>query len=723
MPLARRTLSWVGASLLLAGAVWGIYLILVRLAERGPEYAANRLILPFLNLIVVILVLALAGLMIRNLVRLVLDRKRGILGARLRAKLVFFLLGFVLIPALMMVYGSAAVIKKSMDGLLRTPVEKITRESREIVDDWNASLIDRCLRSAGRLGPELPPTAWGPATDRVLDAWMDREMVDYVLLVPSSGTPTLRLDPDVEFSREEAERLAEDAMAVADEVRVRGEPKGRITDLGGGLLVHAAAAVEGAGVPEGMVAAVGTVHTREVTGRMRELARQADLYRQFRVDSRELIRLYLSLIGLVLLVTLFLATWIGFTMGRRITEPIEEVAAAAREISAGNLGIRVRSTSGDEVGVLVDSFNDMAAQIQENREVISRSNADLRRSNRALDERRRYIETLVANLSTAVVSIDRDGRVTTANPAVDRVLGVSLTHGEPLLAAFGRPELIPLRDLIASALREGAGNERRDLTLALARGTATLAVQVSHLLGGQDERLGVLVMIEDLSDLVRAQRSAAWREVARRIAHEIKNPLTPIQLSAQRLRKKFLARSDDLEKVLPEATAVIEREVAGLKHLVDEFSRYARMPEVLPKDVDVRDVLDAVRALYEGLPGIRLAIEVEDGVGPVKLDAEQMRRALINLVDNSVAAMAGDGEIRLAVRRAAGGIRIEVSDTGPGIGPTERDRLFEPYFSTKQAGTGLGLAIVHRVVTDHRGTIRVEDNRPRGARFVIEIPA
>jgi len=722
MARARRTLGWVGGSVLLAAAVWAIYVQIVRLAERGPEYAANRLILPLLNLIVIVLVLALAGLLVRNLVRLVLDRKRGILGARLRAKLVFFLLGFVLIPALVMVYGSSAVIKKTMEGLVRTPVEEITRSSRDLVDDWNDFLEARCRQSASRLAAEIAGGLPADGLDRWLDDRMREQGLGYVLLSRSDDEPRLRLDPDVEFSAEEADRLARDATALLGQASARGEPVGRIEDLGRGLLVHAAVAGPPAGLPEGTAVAVGVVHSHQTTARMRWISRQADLYQQFRVQSRDLTRMYLSLIALVLLVTLFLATWIGFTMGRRITGPIEEVAAAAREISVGNLGARVRSSSGDEVGVLIESFNDMAAQIEESREVIGRSNADLRQSNRALDERRRYIETLVANLSTAVISTDRTGRVTTANPAVERILGIRLAPHDALLEALGRSDLRPLRDLLDEAVRGGADESRHDLALALDRGILTLAVHVSALHGGQDERLGTLIMIEDLSDLVRAQRAAAWREVARRIAHEIKNPLTPIQLSAQRLRKKFQEGAGDLASVLPEATDVIEREVAGLKHLVDEFSRYARMPEVVPREVDVGEIVEAVLALYKGLPGVRWQVDVPGDLGRAKLDPEQMRRALINLVENSVAAMDGRGTIRLAVARTRGVLRFEVADDGPGIGPKDREKLFVPYFSTKQSGTGLGLAIVHRVVTDHRGAIRVEDNVPRGARFVIEIP-
>jgi two-component system nitrogen regulation sensor histidine kinase NtrY len=213
--------------------------------------------------------------------------------------------------------------------------------------------------------------------------------------------------------------------------------------------------------------------------------------------------------------------------------------------------------------------------------------------------------------------------------------------------------------------------------------------------------------------------------VARRIAHEIKNPLTPIQLAAERLRKKFFAGASDLDEVVPAATASIEREVGALKRMVDEFSRFARMPEVVPRQVELSEVVESVLELYRGRQGLHLETELDPGLGRATLDPEQMRRALINLIDNALAAMRGSGTIHVTTRLASNGdsLRIEVADTGPGIPAADRDKMFSPYFSTKKRGTGLGLAIVHKVVTDHQGTIRVEDNTPQGARFVIELPA
>ena len=284
-------------------------------------------------------------------------------------------------------------------------------------------------------------------------------------------------------------------------------------------------------------------------------------YRQFRQLRRDLVRFYVTLIGFIFLAILFVATWVGWYVARRITEPIEEVAAAAREISAGNMDVRVHTRVGDEMGMLVDAFNHMAGELQENRAVITRSTADLRSTNQALAERRRYIETLVANLSTAVISVDTRGRVTTANPAGEQILGVSLVAGDDVVEVLEKHGLHPLAKLLASTRKASRDGVRHNLELPTSAPTQQVSVQISPLKGRSQEDLGRLIMVEDISDLLRAQKALAWQDVAQRIAHEIKNPLTPIQLAAQRLRKKFHSNASDLDQVLLESTASIEHEV------------------------------------------------------------------------------------------------------------------------------------------------------------------
>jgi two-component system nitrogen regulation sensor histidine kinase NtrY len=714
-------------------AVWGLYALITYLAAKGPDLDLNQLLLPVLSLILVVLALALLGVLVRNLVKLILERKRGILGARLRTKLVFFFLALVLLPAFILFYGSAQIINQTVEAILRTPLEDISRESRELVDQWNAyfqqqsesraQTIAREIEQWNLLDPERAPQLRG-----TLRRWEEQDDMQLIWVISGSrvvGQSGRLLDSG---NQQRLQRLTNLVGALAGQVIRGGVPVRGIDYLGDGLLAHAAVPVERTpGAVPGVtgVVAVGIVLPSRLAGSLESIDRAAGAYRKFRAQRRQLVRLYLTLIGLIFLVTIFIATWIGMYVSRRITGPVQQLAGAAREISAGNLEVRVRSESGDELGMLVEAFNEMAGELQENREVITRSTADLRRSNRALDERRRYIETLMANLSTAVISVDSFNRVTTVNPAVQRVLGMELLVGDDVRRVLREQGLEPLHDFLAQADRSRGEEQRRELVLERKQEGLTVSVHITPLRGAGGEDLGTLIMVEDLTELLQAQKVAAWREVARRIAHEIKNPLTPIQLSAQRLRKKFNEGAADLGEVLPEATASIEREVAALKELVDEFSNFARMPELAAREVDFVQVVEQVLALYKSHADIRWNIDLAPEVGKVKVDPEQIRRVLINLVDNAVTAMKGQGTVQISATRPAGAgkLRVEIANDGPGVPARDRERMFSPDFTTKGRGAGLGLAIVHKVITDHHGTIRVEENRPRGVRFVIELPA
>jgi len=721
----RPKLRWAGLVVVVLGLPWAIYYMLFRLSEADSAWQGQWL-LPALSLSLVVLTLGLAGVLIRNLVKLIVERRRGILGSRLRSKLVFFFLAFVLLPAIVLFSGSAQVIKLTVEAILRTPAEHL-RQGDQIVDEWRAHLRAQSRLWATALSEEIvQEELLSPGRRAELTSLLERRLGAHgsgMVRVVSGGVEVAGSESAmVVGQRENMDRLVRVLLA---EAVTQGVGLDRLDRLGEGLVAHAAVPVgDGAAGDRPVYVAVAIAVPTGIAESLSSIANPVEEYEQTRYKRRELVQFYVTLIGLIFVATLFVATWIGWYVARRITEPIQEVAAAAREISAGNMNVRVHARVGDEMAMLVDAFNEMAAELQENREVITLSTAELRRSNQALEERRRYIETLMANLSTAVISLDPAGRVTLANPAVEKILGVRLTTGNALAAVLRERGLEPLAELLEQTLDTSGERVRRDVELPESSPTQHVTVQLTPLKGRTDTDLGSLIMVEDLSDLLRAQKAVAWQEVARRIAHEIKNPLTPIQLAAQRLRKKFFAKSDDLDEVLLEATASIEREVGGLKDLVDEFSRFARMPQVEPKPVDLSNIIESVLALYKGLPGVEWRVEHDPHIGRIALDAQQMRRALINLIDNAVSAIRERGTISISTRSIGsnGSVRMEIADSGPGIPVADRDKMFAPYFSTKKRGTGLGLAIVHKVVTDHRGTIRVEDNTPRGARFVIEIP-
>jgi PAS domain S-box-containing protein len=388
----------------------------------------------------------------------------------------------------------------------------------------------------------------------------------------------------------------------------------------------------------------------------------------------------------------------------------------------------------------------MSAQLAENRERLERAAEELRRTNLALDDRRRYIETVLESLSTGVISTDGAMGIATINAAALTILGLKEKPpiGTPIHRMIEGQQGAELQALCRRARRSDTAHAEIEFKRAdgSALHTATTAIMLRSA-EGQIE--GWVVVIEDLTDLIQAERAAAWSEVARRMAHEIKNPLTPIQLSAQRILRNY-ARNERLQtetrfgEVVEEGTATIVREVAALQRMVEEFSRFARLPEARPAQTSLNDVArDAIGLYNDRLDGIHLTSKLDDRLPPMWIDAEQMKRVFVNLIDNAIEALSSDasgnggngsakeaGEKRITVEtrlmKSGDTVRLSVSDTGHGIQARDRDKLFLPKFSTRSRGTGLGLAIVSHIVADHKGRIRVEDNQPRGARFIIELP-
>jgi two-component system nitrogen regulation sensor histidine kinase NtrY len=435
-------------------------------------------------------------------------------------------------------------------------------------------------------------------------------------------------------------------------------------------------------------------------------------------------------------------------VARNITVPIQALAEATDRVAHGDFSHKVDVLADDELAVLVRSFNQMSAQLAENRERLERAAEDLRRTNLALDDRRRYIETVLESLSTGVISTDDAMGIATINAAALAILGLpdKPPLGTPISRIIDGQQGKELAALCRRARRSDTAHAEIEFKRAdgSALHTATTAIMQRSAEGPIE---GWVVVIEDLTDLIQAERAAAWSEVARRMAHEIKNPLTPIQLSAQRILRNY-TRNERLQsethfgEVIQEGTATIVREVAALQRMVEEFSRFARLPESRPHEASLNDVARDALSLYnDRLDGIRLSCKLDDTVPPMWIDTEQMKRVLVNLIDNAIEALnsdergnnGGNGaakaprkkriEIETRLMKSSDAVRLIVADTGHGIQARDRDKLFLPKFSTRSRGTGLGLAIVSHIIADHQGRIWVEDNQPRGARFIIELPA
>jgi two-component system nitrogen regulation sensor histidine kinase NtrY len=554
------------------------------------------------------------------------------------------------------------------------------------------------------------------------------QMVEVYRVVPSTGSlPSIEPVVDVAapslppgHSRAAVDRLAAQAVSGSTEAR-------SIETLGtSGDLLHAAAVIRAKdGKPSGAVVAT-TYLTGDMAARSRRMTKAFEDYNQLRVLKRPLTGLYLSFFLMVTLLILFGAIWMGSYMAKRISRPVLMLSAAAKEIGAGRLDQRVEPQSNDEFGALVEAFNAMASELAASRRKVDRGTIQLERKHVEVEGRRRYIETILERITTGVVSVDAAGAITTINSAASRLLGLDRSIvGQPALPVFDRADLQPLGVLLA-----GVGHGRAEPTaheIAMVRDGQELhlAAVATALVGDSGAPEGVVLVLDDVTPLIRAQKVAAWREVARRLAHEIKNPLTPIQLSAERLRRHFAGAPPQAKALVEECSQTIIGEVESLKGLVDEFSQFARMPSPRTVPTDLGQLITDTIALYNGIfTDVQIAQRFAPGVPLVRLDGEQIRRVIINLVDNAIEAMERRGQIVVETQLDAANnvVRVIVADNGPGIPAAEREKLFLPYYSTKRRGSGLGLAIVRRIIAEHGGSIDVGENTPRGTRFTIELP-
>jgi two-component system nitrogen regulation sensor histidine kinase NtrY len=462
--------------------------------------------------------------------------------------------------------------------------------------------------------------------------------------------------------------------------------------------------------------------------RLQAISRGLQEYRQLKMLKKPIKFSHMITLSIVTLLIIFSSVWFGFYLSREITIPIKELADGTKRIASGDYDFFIDLEATDEIGVLVNSFNRMTMDLKTSKHKLEEANLELVRSNLELEQRRLYMEFVLANVAAGVVSTDAEGNVLTINKSAQRMLGVS---AETIIGRNYHDLLLNEYATIIDRFMSDRtlfkkGYFKKQVRVSIQQKELTLLVSLNVMSDENGNFLGLVAVFEDLSDIEKAQRMAAWREVARRIAHEVKNPLTPIQLSAQRLKKRYEKQIPENDvKVFRDCTEMIVSQVDELKNLVDEFSKFARMPAANPAPSDINTIVSDAMGLYrEAHKDVSFVFENSRDVPVFNLDREQIKRMMINLFDNAIEAMDGKGEIRVSVDYDVSlqTARIKVSDTGRGIPPEHKSRMFEPYFSTKKHGTGLGLSIVNTIVTDHNGFIRVRDNSPVGTVFIIELP-
>jgi two-component system nitrogen regulation sensor histidine kinase NtrY len=462
--------------------------------------------------------------------------------------------------------------------------------------------------------------------------------------------------------------------------------------------------------------------------RLKAISRGLEEYKQLKMLKKPIKITHLITLSIVTLLIIFSSVWFGFFLSKGITVPIQEVAEGTKRIAAGDYDIFIDLESEDEIGILVTSFNKMTLDLKNSKKQLDEANLGLVNSNIELEQRRLYMEIVLANVAAGVVSADAEGKILTMNKSAERMLNMKADEiiGKNYQEVIGEEYVKLINDFIRDRSLFHKGFMERQVNLSIGNNILTLLVTLNVLRDDRGKYIGLVAVFEDLTEIERGQRMAAWREVARRIAHEVKNPLTPIQLSAQRLKKRYgqgLAKEDGM--VFEECTNMIINQVEELKRLVNEFSRFARMPASNPQPDDINQIIDESLSLFrESHKDVNIIFKENEEMPTCHVDREQIKRVMINLLDNAIDALDGQGEvvIDLSYDQDQEKVKIEVADNGRGIPGQHKMRLFEPNFSTKKHGTGLGLAIVNTIISDHNGFIRVEDNRPNGARFIIELP-
>ena len=725
---------------LLFAALAAMIFLADKSTQLNPDFL-SEVLLYALSAADLTMVVALVFVLARNIVKLFVERRRGLPFSRFRAKLVLAMLGLTIVPSLLVLAVGGELIRSVTSLWFSQPVDEVLRSANEIGGNYYREHESLMADHAQRIARSISPSAVAAGNIEAVRAAIASEVMRgrvglvEVYRVGSGGAPTALVaveSPNVPrgHTKGVADRLAE-------RVAAGGESQALDSLDGGGELVRAGSLIRdpasnravGVVIASGFLAGDLAAHARKIT-------EVYENYSQLHALRRPLQGVYLSLFLMMTLMILVSATWTGLYLAKRITKPVQLLAAGAREIGAGRLDHRIEPETRDEFGSLVEAFNTMAGELAASQRKLERSRVDLERKNLQLDERRRYIETVLERIATGVISVGADARIETINTAALRLLDLDANVvGGSVTDVFARDDLRPLEGLLARMQTVSSEAAAQEIALAREGRELHLAAAATPLQGEDGTFAGAVLVFDDVTPLIRTQRVAAWRDVARRLAHEIKNPLTPIQLCAERMRRQFSSAPPPARALVDECTTTIVGEVESLKALVDEFAQFARMPAPKAIPSDLNGLLTETLALYHGLfREIVIERRFATGLPAVRLDVEQIRRVVINLVDNAVEALGGanaasrpNGDhpfiIVESLHDAANSVvRLTVSDNGPGIPSEDRDKLFMPYYSPKRRGSGLGLAIVRRIIAEHGGSIEAGDNAPTGTVFTVELP-
>jgi two-component system nitrogen regulation sensor histidine kinase NtrY len=697
-------------------------LIASRFAQRDEVSISTNILVYGLTSINVILIILLLFLIVRNVVKLFYERRRGIIGSKLRTKLVAAFVGLSLVPTILLFLFAINFLSYSMEFWSNIKIGDALNRSLEVAQVYYQQMAEQAKYNARQISANITK-----------NRLYERARVDYLKNFIGQRQKNYKVGKvEIYFDFQKENMFFSDTES-SELVPLKLEPKmlediysgkevSTVQPTNIGETIFGVVPVFSYAVPTEVIGRVSVSYTipKGFVDKLRSIADSSEQYGQIKLLKTPIKLNYIITLSIVTLLIIFLATWFGLALAKAITVPIQDLAEATNRITQGDLDTRIDIEADDEIGLLVKSFNQMTTDLK-------KSKTGLEEANMSLEQRRKYMETVLRNVSAGVISVDRSGIITTINSAAEKMLQIK---ADKILYQNYRnlimPEHMALLDEFLQEMKENNESSlEKQLELMLKDRVLTVLVTITTIRDEEGNDSGGVVVFEDLTQLQKAERAAAWREVARRMAHEIKNPLTPVQLSAQRLQRKYGDKLGEEGSVFKECTQTIIDQVEVLKNLVNEFSRYARMPVTTPTLNDLNSVVaDSVLLFQDAHKDIVFEFKPAVGLPKLNIDAEQINRVMINLLDNAVAAIKKEGQIKVAVsfeetQRMAS---VIVADNGAGVPYSDKRKMFEPYFSTKKSGTGLGLAIVRSIIFDHHGQVSVTDNKPTGTIVSFQLP-
>lgn len=689
--------------------------------------------LPFINSILffalininIILIGLLIFLVFRNVIKLFWERQHKILGAKLKTKLVIVFVSFSLIPTVLLFMVSAFYINNSFGKWFNFQLTSSLQSAVDIHNYYYQNQREKGFQMGENITRFISKNKLLSRKNRYLleyaiQNFQKNYALDAIEIFSNlEGMGISALHPD--FHKKPFPPLEQQFLREG----FSGRQASFVQRLEEGDLIRNVMPLYDVSRKHPIAALVLSFYIPpNIVEKISKINTTYNEYREVKPLKRSLRTIYFTILTLMALLIIFTAVWLGFHLAREITTPIQRLVEGTQSIAQGNLDVHIERKGKDELSLLVQSFNKMTKDLKESSQKLALAYQELQKSNTELEENTRYKEAILKNIKAGVVSVDFHGMVTTMNKSAEEFLGMKAYKciGVSYKKIFSKEYLTLIDGMLKASPEVSEHTVDQQIRINIQGKDLALLMSITTMRDEDGKYLGMIIVFDNLTELIRAQRAAAWREVARRIAHEIKNPLTPIKLSAQRLRRKYLSSMD---VVFDECTKMIISQTDELRDLVNEFSNFAKLPEARPKSCQLGAIIKEALSLYqEANKHITFEYLSINKIPTLELDRDQMKRVFINLLDNAVAAIAGKGKVIVESQfnSALQSVSIEISDTGGGISDEVKSRLFEPYFSTKEEGTGLGLSIVKKIISDHQGYIRVSDNIPKGTKFIIELP-